>query len=293
MLAFWMNTSDCSHLTLQEADMPADPTLQGRVALVTGASSGIGRAIAERLAADGGTVHLLGRTPEPMARSVAAIESEGGTAHAHTLDVRDLDALAQLIDTVADDNGRLDVMVNNAGTGDNRPILGGDLDDWRRMFDVNVMALLVGSTTAVEAMRRTGSGGHIINISSIAAQRPDGGVYGATKATVNYLTSGLRQELEADDIRITSVMPGVVATNFVRNFEPEVVQAIGALVGVDIDFTPGAQLPDEVLEKAQAALETHIARPEDIADAIAYVVALPRRLNLPEIVVRPAQSLDF
>lgn len=273
--------------------MTAGATLQGRVALVTGASSGIGRAIAERLAADGATVHLVGRTAEPMQRSVAAITDEGGAAHAHVLDVRDADALVRLIDSVADEAGRLDVMVSNAGTGDNKPVLSGGVDEWRTMLDVNVLALLVGATAAIEAMRRTDSSGHVINISSIAAVRPSSGVYGATKAAVNHITEALRQELEGDPIRVTSLMPGVVATNFVRNFEPEVVAGIGALVGMDIDFTPGQPVPDEVLEKAQAALATHIARPEDVADAVAYIVALPQRLNIAEVVVRPAQTLEF
>ena len=273
--------------------MSSELPLQGRVAVVTGASSGIGRAIAERLAADGATVHLVGRTAEPMERSVAAIDGEGGRAHAHVLDVVDSDAFATLVNTVADEAGRLDVMVNNAGLGNNKPVLAGGVDEWRTMLDVNVLALLVGSTAAIEAMRRTGSGGHIVNISSIAALRQSSGVYGATKAAVNHITGSLREELEGDDIRVTSLMPGVVATNFVRNLEPEVVHGIGALVGMDIDFTPGQPVPDEVLEKAQAALETHIARPEDIADAVSYVVSLPRRLNIPELVVRPAQSIQF
>ena len=273
--------------------MSAELPLKGGVALVTGASSGIGRAIAERLAADGATVHLVGRTAEPMERSVAAIEGEGGSAHAHVLDVVDSEAFARLVHAVADEAGRLDVMVNNAGLGNNKPVLAGGVDEWRTMLEVNVLALLVGSTAAIEAMRRTGSGGHLVNISSIAALRQSSGVYGATKAAVNHITGSLREELEGDDIRVTSLMPGVVATNFVRNFEPEVVAGIGALVGMDIDFTPGRPVPDEVLEKAQAALETHIARPEDIADAVAYIVALPRRLNIPEVVVRPAQSLEF
>ena len=88
-------------------------------------------------------------------------------------------------------------------------------------------------------------------------------------------------------------MPGVTATNFVRNLDEAAVQTIGAMVGIELDHTPGDKLPDEVLEKAQAALESHIAKPEDVADTVAFVVSTPRRLNIPELVVRPAQSLDF
>jgi NADP-dependent 3-hydroxy acid dehydrogenase YdfG len=110
---------------------------------------------------------------------------------------------------------------------------------------------------------------------------------------VNHLTAGLREELEGDDIRITALMPGVVATNFVRNFDPEVVHGMAALVGTEVDVEPGERLPDDVLEKAQRAMENLIARPEDIADAVAYVVGLPARLNIPELIVRPAQSAAF
>jgi hypothetical protein len=88
-------------------------------------------------------------------------------------------------------------------------------------------------------------------------------------------------------------MPGPVATNIVRNFPPEVVQAIGASAGVELDVTPGERLPDDVLATAQAALANLVARPEDIADAVAYVVGLPLRLNIPQVVVRPAQTLPL
>jgi NAD(P)-dependent dehydrogenase (short-subunit alcohol dehydrogenase family) len=267
--------------------------LQGRTAIVTGASSGIGRAIAERLGRDGATVHLLGRTPAPMEESVRLIRADGGDATGTVLDVRDDTALAAFIDRVADDAGRLDVMVNNAGIGRNGPILDGEASHWREVFDVNVIALLVGCQAAVGAMRRTGSGGHIVNISSTGALKAEFGVYGSTKATVNYLNEGLRDELEGDDIRITAIMPGVTATNFVRNLDEAAVQSIGAMVGIELDHQPGDKLPDEVLEKTQAALESHIAKPEDVADTVAFVVATPRRLNIPELVIRPAQTLDF
>ena len=273
--------------------MSVGASLEGKTAVITGASSGIGRAIAERLGGAGARVHLVGRSREPMEETVATIAEAGGKAEAHSLDVRDSAALQGIIEQAANDSGRLDVMVNNAGLGYYGTILDGEVDKWREMLDVNVVALLVGCQTAVQAMRRCGHGGHIVNISSIGALRPDSGVYGASKAAVNYLTSGLRQELETDDIRITSLMPGVVATNFARNLDPDVVAGIAALAGVERQFVPGERIPDEVLEKAQEGLATHIAMPEDIADAVHYVVSLPARLNIPELIVRPAQSLDL
>jgi NADP-dependent 3-hydroxy acid dehydrogenase YdfG len=265
----------------------------GRTAVVTGASSGIGRAIAERLGGDGASVHLIGRTESAMAASAEVIRGAGGEAAIHTLDVTDDEGLVEVISSVARDAGRLDVMVNNAGVGHNGPILTGEVGRWREMFEVNVVALIVGAQAAVAAMRATGSSGHLVNISSTAALTPDSGVYGSTKAAVSYLSAGLRQELEQDPIRVTALLPGVVATNFARNLSPETIAGIGALAGVDIDFTPGERLPDEVLDAAAAALETHIARPEDVADAVAYVVSLPVRLNIPEIVVRPAVAMSL
>lgn len=267
--------------------------LKDRTAIVTGASSGIGRAIAERLGSDGASVHLLGRAMEPMEESVSRIEEAGGSATATSLDVRDGDKLAAFVANVADRAGRLDVMVNNAGLGYRGTILAGEPEDWREMLEVNVLALLVGCQAAVEAMRLTGSGGNIINISSIGALRTESGVYGATKAAVNYLTEGMRAELEGDDIRITSLSPGVVATNFVRHFPSDARLALGAVVGVEMDPTPGSRVDDEVLTAAQAALPDHVALPSDIAEAVAFVVGLPRRLNVPSLVVRPARSLDL
>jgi NADP-dependent 3-hydroxy acid dehydrogenase YdfG len=273
--------------------MSVGASLEGKTAVITGASSGIGRAIAERLGGAGARVFLVGRSAEPMDETVATIAASGGKAEAHSLDVRDSAALQGIIEQAASDSGRLDVMVNNAGLGYYGTILDGEVDKWREMLDVNVVALLVGCQTAVQAMRRCGHGGHIVNISSIGALRPDSGVYGASKVAVNYLTSGLRQELETDDIRITALMPGVVATNFARNLDPDVVAGIAALAGVERQFVPGERIPDEVLEKAQEGLATHIAMPEDIADAVHYVVSLPSRLNIPELIVRPAQSLEL
>jgi NADP-dependent 3-hydroxy acid dehydrogenase YdfG len=161
------------------------------------------------------------------------------------------------------------------------------------MLEVNVLALLVGSQAAIRAMRRCGNGGHVVNISSIAAQRANSGVYGATKHAVNCITATMREELEDEDIRVVNVMPGVVATNFARNFDPQVLKGIGALAGIEIDLKPGERLPDEVLEKAQAALDRLIATPEDIADAVLYAVTVPFRINVAEIVVRPAKAMQL
>jgi NADP-dependent 3-hydroxy acid dehydrogenase YdfG len=273
--------------------MGTDSGMSGRTAIVTGASSGIGRAIAERIGGAGASVHLVGRNEGPMKLSVEQIAEAGGAGTATVLDVRDSDALASFVAAVADDAGRLDVMVNNAGIAFNEAILDGTVTAWRDLFETNVLSLLVGSQAAITAMRKTGSGGRIVNISSTAALRPDFQVYGASKAAVSYLTEGLRQELEGDDIRITAVFPGPVATNVVRNFPPDFIRTIAALGGAEGDIEPGAHLPDDVLATAQAAMATMIATPDDIADAIKYVLGLPLRLDVPQFVIRPARTLPL
>ena len=271
--------------------MTNDKILDGRVAVVTGASSGIGRAIGEKLAAAGAEVHLLGRAEDALEASAERIRDAGGSATSTVLDVRDSEKLSAFVKNVAVTAGHLDIMVNNAGVSRNNKILDGTLAEWQELLEVNVLALLVGSQAAVQAMRATDSGGHIINISSTTALRPDSGVYGATKAAVSYISEGLRQELEGDKIRVTALLPGAVSTNAARNFTPDVVKQIGALAGTELDIVPGQRLPEDVLIAAQSALQNHIAQPEDMADAVLYVLQQPLRLNIAQLVVRPAQTM--
>lgn len=266
--------------------------MQGKGVVVTGASSGIGRAIAERFGAAGAHVVMAGRTESAMKESRQKIEDSGGSASIVTLDVRDPAAVQDLVAGAASAHG-LDVMVNNAGVSHPGPIGQGTPDQWREMLEVNVLALLVGAQAAMTAMRAAGRGGHIVNISSIAAHSRESGVYGATKHAVNCITSSLRTELEDENIRVVSIMPGAVATNFARNFDPSVIQGIGAVAGVEMDWEKGDRLPDEVLEKTQAALDQSLAAPEDVADAVLYAVGAPLRLNIEELVVRPAKQLNF
>ena len=114
-----------------------------------------------------------------------------------------------LVQQALDESQRLDIMVNNAGLEYPGSIIDGDMDKWREMVDTNILALLAGCQAGVKAMRSCGAQGHIVNVSSVSAQRPNSGVYGATKHAVNVISSSLRDELENDDdIRITNVLPG-------------------------------------------------------------------------------------
>lgn len=273
--------------------MSTSKPLAGKTAVVTGASSGIGRAIAETLGAAGAHVFLGGRTREAMDESKAEIEKAGGKATVVAHDVRDVAQLMGFVERAAKDTGRLDVMVNNAGVSYPSPITTADPEEWRTMLETNVLALLAGCQAAVKAMRACKAEGHIVNISSIAAQRNDSGVYGATKHAVNCICSTLRKELEEDTIRVTNVMPGAIATNFARNFDPAFVAGFAQMAGVQIDVKKGERLPDEVMDKLQPAMKQVLGAAEDVANAVLFAVTQPIHVNIAEVVVRPPKQLAF
>ena len=267
-------------------------SVHGRTVCITGSSSGMGRAIAEHLGALGATVYLMGRNAEPMEESKARIEAAGGKADLATFDVADTAALQAWIQRAADETGRLDVMINNAGCGDfGTSFLGGDPDIWKGMLDVNVLALAVGSQAAVAAMRATESQGNIINISSVAAIRRDSGMYGATKHAVNCINASLRSELEDDTIRVTSIMPGVFATNFSRNVGDDMMGMIAGMAGVEnVERDAEGRVSRKMLAQLAANMSTTFGDVEDIARTVEFVITQPIHLNIEELVIRPAKS---
>lgn len=286
--------------------MPADATpggalpLAGKTAVVTGASSGIGRAIAETLGSAGAHVVLGGRTGRALDESVAKIAAGGGSAEAHTGDIRDVAVARALVDQAMQSTGRLDVMVNNAGVSFPESILDGEPEHWRTMLETNVLALLVGAQAAVRAMRACGARGHIVNISSVAAQRRDSGVYGSTKHAVNAISETLRRELQDDPIQVVTVMPGAIATSFARNFDTAVLQSMVAVAagGPDqtgelgaVELTKGERIPDDVLAAARRALPDHLCTPDDVAGAVLWAVTRPATVHVAEVVVRPNREL--
>lgn len=273
--------------------MPASRSVEGRTVCITGASSGFGRAIAEHLGGLGAHVFLNGRTAEPMEESAAKIRAAGGQADVAAFDVTDSPTLQSWIQGAADTTGRLDVMINNAGFGTaGQTISDGDPEFWKAMLDVNVLALTVGCQAAVKAMRATGSEGNIINMSSVAAIRRESGVYGATKHAVNCINATLRQELEDEPIRVTSVMPGAFATNFSRNMDRAAVEGIAAMAGVtDIAFDDEGRVDQAQIDQLQAGMSTLLGNAEHIASAVEYVVTQPIELNIEELVIRPQKSL--
>ncbi len=287
-----MTTADAASTATEADDDTA--SLQGRTAVVTGASSGIGRAIAEAFGAERAHVVLAGRSIAPMIASVERIKAAGGSAEAHVVNVRVPGEVATLVEEAASSSGRLDIMVNNAGVSYPEPITTGDPEHWREMLETNVLGLLAGCQAAVKAMRARGGRGHIVNISSLAAHRPDSGVYGATKHAVNCISNTLRQELLEDPIQVVTVMPGAIATSFARNFDPALINALASAAGSEpIELVRGEQLPDEVLAAAQSSLPDHLCTPDDVADAVVFAVTRRPGTHIGEIVVRPNKDFNF
>jgi NADP-dependent 3-hydroxy acid dehydrogenase YdfG len=132
-----------------------------------------------------------------------------------------------------------------------------------------------------------------VNVSSIAAQRRDSGVYGATKHAVNTISASLRGELEEDTIRVVNVMPGAIATNFARNFDPAFVAGFVKMAGLDVEVAQGERLPDEVFESLSAKLQQMLGDPVDVANAILFAVTQPIHVDIADIVVRPPKQLDL
>jgi NADP-dependent 3-hydroxy acid dehydrogenase YdfG len=273
-----------------------EQSLQGRTAVVTGASSGIGRAIAESIGGAGAHVVLGGRTKTAMDESVERIAAAGGTAEAHVHDVRAVAEARGLVDRAVQSTGRLDVMVNNAGVSYPEAIVDAEPEHWRVMLETNVLALLVGSQAAVHAMRACGADGHIVNISSVASLQPASGVYGATKHAVKCISETLRRELLDEPIKVISIMPGAIATSFARNFDPAVLELMVSSMGGGGDetqFSQGDRLPDAVLQHAQKTMAEHLCAPEDVAEAVLWAITRPAGVHLAELVVRPKKDLSL
>ena len=271
----------------------SEMSLAGRTAVVTGASSGIGLAIAKRLASAGAYVFLAGRTFGPMEQAKLAIEEAGGDAQVVTADLRDPDEVQSLVDVAVERTGRLDIMVNNAGLEFPSSIIEGSPEDWRAMLETNVLALLAGCKAAVLAMRKCGAQGHIVNMSSVSAQRRNSGVYGATKHAVNVISASLRDELEEDDIRVTSVLPGATATNFARHFPAPFVDKIIEMSGIQLTPKEGDHYSAETLDGLARNLSKNLCSPDDIASAVMYAVTQPITVNIADIVVRPPRAMTI
>lgn len=238
-----------------------------RIALVTGASSGIGEATARQLADKGFSVVAAARRVDRL-RSLA--EETGGLAL--ELDVTEPSSIGRLVEELQRRYGRLDVLVNNAGLASGQdPIAEGDDRDWVAMLDTNVLGLLRVTRACLPLLRKSASG-HIVNLGSVASFEvyAGGGAYAATKHAVRAISRTLRLELNGEPIRVTELEPGMVETEF------SLVRFKGN--------------PD------RAAAVYRGVKPltgQDIADCIVWAVTRPPHVNIDEIVVRPIQQADM
>jgi NADP-dependent 3-hydroxy acid dehydrogenase YdfG len=253
--------------------MTTTQKLSETVALVTGASSGIGEATALALAEQGAAVAIAARRKDRIDALAATISDGGGRALAIEADVTSQEQAQALVERVVAELGRLDTLVNNAGVMLLGPIVGAPLEEWERMIAVNVQGLLYCAHAAVPHLIKAAEDGprrvaDMVNISSVAGRvaRSGSGVYNATKWGVGAFSESLRQEVARRHVRISLVEPGAVATELVSHNRPEIREQ---MAGRD-DF-----------ERMEA---------EDIAEAIAYIVTRPSRMAVNEMLIRPTEQ---
>jgi NADP-dependent 3-hydroxy acid dehydrogenase YdfG len=248
--------------------------LSGTVALVTGASSGIGEATARALAAHGAAVALLARRKDRLERLAEEIEGDGGRALVLPTDVTDADQARAAVQQTVADLDRLDIVVNNAGVMLLGPMAEAPLDEWQRMVSLNLGGLLNITHAAIPhllaatdaAPRRVAD---LVNVSSVAGRiaRPNAAVYDLTKFGVGGFSESARQEFARRHLRVSVVEPGIVRTELTDHIRDGVREAarerLGSIEGLE---------------------------PEDVADAIAYIVTRPRRVALNEVLIRPTEQ---
>ena len=243
--------------------------LDGKVALVTGASSGIGEATAIALAEAGASVAVGARRKDRLDALTAKLRDGGARVLQLDLDVTDEAQCTAAVARTRAELGGLDVLVNNAGVMLLGTIVGADPEDWRRMMSTNVLGLMYMTHAAIEGMVEQGSG-DVVNVSSVAGRvaRKGAGVYNASKWAVNAFSESLRQEVTARGVRIGLVEPGAVATELTDHItQPEAKAA----------------------SKKMATMMTPL-QSEDIARAVVYMVSQPRHVAVNEMLVRPTDQ---
>jgi NADP-dependent 3-hydroxy acid dehydrogenase YdfG len=240
--------------------------IEGKIVVITGASSGLGETTARRLAKDGAKLVLGARRIERL--QALADELALGDDAAVQTDVTQCDQVKHLVDHAVQTHGRVDVILNNAGLMPHSPLERGKVEDWERMIDVNIKGVLYGIAAALPHMKAQKSG-HIINVSSVAGHsvRPGGAVYSATKHAVRVISEGLRQEVKPYNIRSTIISPGAVATELPDSItEPDVAKNIH-------DFYERFALPAETF-----------------ANMVAFAMSQPEDVDINEILFRPTRQ---
>lgn len=243
--------------------------IRNKVAIITGASSGIGKATAKKLAAEGARVVLCARSVDELEELKSEIEADGGEALVVETDVTRPSDFEKVVSKTKSMYGTIDILVNNAGLMPLSYIEKLKTDEWEKMVDVNIKGVLNGIAAVLPTLREK-RGGHIINISSSAAHRyfPGGAVYCATKAAVKMFTEGLRQELAPEyGINVTSIEPGAVDTSLLETITD-----------------------DDIKEKLQGMKEMNRLEAEDIADSIFYSLNQPERVNINDVYLMPTEQ---
>lgn len=243
--------------------------LAGKVALVTGASSGIGHAAAVTLAEAGAKVAVSARRAERLDELVQQIEAAGGEALALPGDIIDAEFAARIVEDTIGKFGRLDILVNSAGAIQEGWVENANLDEWRQTIELNLMASLYTCRAAIGPMRAQGSG-DIINISSTSGRKATGlfGPYCTSKFGLTAMTEGMRQEVGGYGIRVCIIEPGATSTELAGGIsDPNLRQSVQELAERDTSM-----------------------KPEDIADAILFTVSLPRRANVAQLLIKPTSD---
>lgn len=243
--------------------------IQGKVVVITGASSGIGEATARLLASQGAHVVVGARRLERLEALASVIRSEGGSVVSHRLDVTELEQVQEIIHLAMSQFKRLDVVVNNAGVMPLSPLAALKIDEWNRMIDVNIRGVLHGIAAGLPIMKEQGFG-QFVNIASTAAYSasPTTAVYSATKYAVRAITEALRQEV-GQDIRVTLVSPGVTESELAESISHEATR-----------------------QYVVNEYRRHIIPASAIARAIAYAIEQPDDVDVNELVIRPTAELS-
>lgn len=241
--------------------------IKGKVVAITGASSGMGKAIAKELAKNGAKVVLGARRTELLQQLAEQIKSEGGQAAFVQTDVKKKADLIRLVNTAVEQYGTLDVIVNNAGISQLSRIEELDIDGWEEMIDINLKGVLYGMAAAVPVFRQQQSG-HIVNIISTSGIKivPMQGVYAGTKNAVRTIAEAFRQESDGK-IRITGISPGFVKTDFADHIKNE-----------------------EMKITIQKGMEAIAIDPISIANAVLYAISQPDDVEIGDIVIRPSKQ---
>ncbi|MCE7004916.1 SDR family NAD(P)-dependent oxidoreductase [Kibdelosporangium philippinense] len=244
-------------------------TLNGKVALVTGASSGIGEATAEALAEQGASVVIGARRTDRLKALEERLTAKGTKVLSVVLDVTDQDACKAAVQAAVDQFGQLDILVNNAGVMLLGTIVGADTTDWTRMINTNVLGLMFMTDAALPHL--LASKGSVIQISSVAGRtaRAGGGVYNASKWAVGAFSESLRQEVTARGVRVVLIEPGMVATELRDHITDQAAKAT-------------------IMERASKVRQLQAS---DIANAVVYAVTQPDYVAVNEILLRPTDQV--